>query len=152
MSTKRTREIVVGFDGSSASHAALRWAISRANRDDATVTAVEVTHPSRLAPGSSYAVQPYGVAPPIERASRRSSLHEAIQAARGPRVSTPVVEVRVDGEPGVELARIAEGAAMLVLGHTPHTRISQLILGSTGADCLRHARCPVVFIPADGIY
>ena len=110
MSTRRTREIVVGYDGSSASHTALRWAINRATRDDATVTAVEVTHPSRLAPGTSYAVQPYGMAPPIERVGRRSSLHEAVLAARGSHASTPVVELRVDGEPGVELTRIAEGA------------------------------------------
>lgn len=151
MSTKRTREIVVGFDGSSASHAALRWAISRAAREDATVTAVEVNHPSRLAPGTSYAVQPYGMAPPIERATHKSSLHAAIRAARGPHRSTPVVELHVDGEPGVELARIAEGASMLVLGHTPHGRLTELILGSTGGQCLRHARCPVVFIPAGGI-
>ena len=152
MTTNRTREIVVGYDGSSASHAALRWAISRATRDDATVTAVEVTHPSRLAPGTSYAVQPYGMAPPIERVTRKTSLHEAILAARGSHSSTPIVELHMDGEPSVELTRIAEGAAMLVLGYAPHRRITELILGSTGSECLRHARCPVVFIPADAIY
>lgn len=150
MSTKRTREIVVGFDGLPASYAALRWAISRATRDDATVTAVQVTHRSNV--GSSYAAQSYGVAPPIERAARKTSLHEAIQAARGPHRSTPVVELHVDGEPGVELTRIAESASMLVLGYAPHSRITELILGSTGSECLRHARCPVVFIRSDAIY
>ena len=150
MSTKRTREIVVGFDGSSASHAALRWAISRATRDDATVTAVQVTH--RSDPGTSYAAQPYGMAPPIERVGRKSSLHDAILAARGSHRSTPVVESHVDGEPGVELTRISESASMLVLGYAPHSRITELILGSTGSECLRHARCPVVFIPADAIH
>lgn len=152
MNTKRTREIVVGFDGSFASHAALRWAINRAAEDDATVTAVEVAHRPRLAPGTSYAVQPYGMAPPIERVAQASSLHEAVLAARGTHRSTPVVELHVDGEPGVELARIAESAAMLVLGHTPHGRLTELILGSTASDCLRHARCPVVLIPADATY
>ncbi len=92
------------------------------------------------------------MAPPIERVTHKSSLHEAILAARGSHNATPVVELHVDGEPGVELTRIAEGAAMLVLGHTPHGRLTELILGSTGSECLRHARCPVVFIPADASY
>jgi nucleotide-binding universal stress UspA family protein len=34
----------------------------------------------------------------------------------------------------------------------PPSLLTELILGSTGSECLRHAHCPVVFIPADAIY
>ena len=143
-------EIVVGVDGSPASHAALRWAVRHAARDKATITAVEVGHRARLAPGTSYAVQPYGMAPPIERATHPTRLHDAVQAVRGSIQDAPAIrELHVDGEPGVELTRIAESASMLVLGHTPHGRLTELILGSTATECLRHARCPVVLVPAD---
>ena len=37
---------------------------------------------------------------------------------------------------------------MLVLGHT----LADLILGSTAADCLRHAKCAVVLVSADSIF
>lgn len=153
MNTGRTYEIVVGFDGSFASHAALRWAIARAARDNASVTAVEVGRRPRPAPGTSYAIQPYGMAPPIERVSHASGLRDAVAAARGStRTTPPVVELHVDGEPGVELARFAESAAMLVLGHTPRGRLAELVLGGTATECLRHARCPVVLIPADIVF
>jgi nucleotide-binding universal stress UspA family protein len=150
MDTSQRSKIVVGFDGSFASRTALRWAISRAARDNATVTAVEVARQPRLVPGTSYAVQPYGMAPPIERMSRQSSLHEAILAARSVhRTASEVMELHVDGDPGVELARLAQGATMLVLGHTPRTRLTEFIVGSTASDCLRRTRCPIVLIPAD---
>jgi nucleotide-binding universal stress UspA family protein len=137
-------------DGSPASRAALRWAIRHAAQDQATVTAVEVRRRARLAPGTSYAVQPYGMAPPLERAAHPARLHDAVQAARGSTRDAPAVrELHVDGEPGVELAQLAEGASMLVLGHTPHGRLTELILGSTATECLRHARCPVVLVPAN---
>lgn len=145
-----TSEIVVGVDGSPASQAALRWAMRRAARDHATLTAIQVDHRARLAPGTSYAVQPYGMAPPIELATHPARLHETVTAARRAMRDAPsVTELHLDGEPGVELARPAEDATMLVLGHTQHGRLAELILGSTATECLRHARCPVVLVPAD---
>jgi nucleotide-binding universal stress UspA family protein len=76
-------EIVVGVDGSPASHAALRWAVRRAALDKATVIAVEVGPHPRLAPGTSYAVSPYGVVPPLERITHPARLRDAVQAALG---------------------------------------------------------------------
>jgi nucleotide-binding universal stress UspA family protein len=152
MNAKHPNEIVVGFDGSSASHAALRWAVRRAAEEQASVTVVEVGYRVRLAPGTSYAVQPYGTAPPIERMGQRSQLHDAVAAAKGNRTEPGIVELHVDGEPAVELTKLAENATMLVVGHTRRGRLSELILGSTAASCLRHARCPVVLVPEEAVF
>lgn len=145
-------QIVVGVDGSAESLAALRWAIRRAARDHTTVTAVEVGHRPRLAPGTSYAIQPYGMAPPIERVTHPARLHTAVDAAVGAMRGAPtVMELHVEGEPGIELTRIAESAAMLVLGHSRRGRLAELVLGGTASECLRTARCPVVLVPADTV-
>ena len=139
--------IVVGVDGSAASRAALRWAIDRAAADGGTVTAVEVTFPTRLAPGTSYAPAPYGIAPPLPRAV--SPLHEIVAAVREAVHDAPTItELRVRGEVGAELVRAAEGSDLLVLGHTPHNRATELLFGRVIAECVRRARCPVVLVPA----
>lgn len=139
--------IVVGLDGSAASVAALRWAIDRAVAEHRTVTAVEVRSPVRLAPGTSYAPAPYGSAPPLEHL--RSRLHETVTAVHDTRPDAPdVTELRLDGEPGPELARAARDSAMLVLGHNPHGKTTEFLFGRVTAECLRHAEVPVVLVPA----
>lgn len=139
--------IVVGLDGSAASAAALRWAVERAEAEHRTVTAVEVRSPVRLAPGTSYAPGPYGTAPPLEHL--RSRLHETVTAVRDTMPSAPEITERLlSGEPGVELARVARDAAMLVLGHNPHGKTTEFLFGHVTAECLRHAAVPVVLVPA----
>jgi nucleotide-binding universal stress UspA family protein len=139
--------IVVGVDGSAASVAALRWAIDRAMAEHSTVTAVEVQPPVHLLPGTSYAVQPYGSAPPIERLHSR--LHDTVAATVATIPDAPeVVELRLQGNPGVELTRAAlDNGSMLVLGYNPHSRITEFLLGRVTGECLRHSRRPVVLVP-----
>jgi len=111
------------------------------------VTAVEVRSPVRLAPGTSYAPAPYGTAPPLEHL--RSRLHETVTAVRDAMPTAPeITELRLSGEPGVELARVARDATMLVLGHNPHGRTTEFLFGHVTAECLRHAAVPVVLVPA----
>jgi nucleotide-binding universal stress UspA family protein len=138
--------IVVGLDGSVASAAALRWAVDRAVAEHRTVTAVEVQAPTRLAPGTSYAPGPYGTAPPQER--MHSRLHETVTAVRDTTFGAPAItELRLRGEPGHELTRVAKDAAMLVLGHNPHGKAAEFLFGQVTAECLRHADVPVVLVP-----
>ncbi|HEY7596129.1 MAG TPA: universal stress protein [Actinophytocola sp.] len=142
--------IVVGVDGSAASVAALRWAITRAMADHCTITAVEVRPRVHLAPGTSYAIQPYGTAPPAERLHTR--LHDTVAATVATVADAPeIVEIQLEGDPGVELARAAaDHGGMLVLGYHPHSRVSEFLLGRVTGECLRHARRPVVLVPAVG--
>jgi nucleotide-binding universal stress UspA family protein len=139
--------IVVGVDGSAASIAALRWALARATEEKCPVTAVEVHAPVHALPGTSYAVQPHGTAPPVTR----TLLHQTVAMAAAALPDAPeVAEVQLRGEPGVELAKAADGEAMLVLGYRPHSRVTEFLLGRVTGDCLRHARSPVVLVPLIG--
>ena len=136
--------IVVGVDGSAASIAALRWALTKAGEDKRPITAVEVREPAHALPGTSYAVQPHGTAPPVTR----TLLHQTVATAVAALPDAPeVAEMRLRGDPGAELARVSEGESMLVLGYRPHSRVTEFLLGRVTADCLRHARCPVVLVP-----
>jgi nucleotide-binding universal stress UspA family protein len=142
--------IVVGLDGSAASAAALRWAVEQAGAGHRTVTAVEVRPPVRLAPGTSYMLAPYGTTPPAEH--MRSRLHETVAAVREAMPDTPnapeIKELRLRGDAGIELARVARDATLLVLGHNPHGKTVEFLFGHVTAECLRHADVPVVLVPA----
>ena len=141
-----TGTVVVGVDGSPASVKALRWAIDRATAEHRTVTAVEVRIPVRLSPGTSYAPAPYGRIP---RERDGNTLHDIVAEVQDAMPDAPTIhELERHGEPGVELARAAHGAAMLVLGHTPHGKTTELLFGRVTNECLRHADVPVVLIPA----
>ena len=59
-----------------------------------------------------------------------------------------VTEVVLTGDPAVELARLSHHADLLVLGSHGHGKAAGLLLGSVVSECLRHAACPVVVIPA----
>ena len=139
--------IVVGVDGSAASVAALRWAIVRAKAEHSMITAVEVSPQVHVMPGTSYAIQPYGTAPPVERL--RTRLHDTVVATLSTVADPPeVVELQLQGDPGVELTRAAtEHGGMLVLGYHPHSRVTEFLLGRVTGECLRHSRRPVVLVP-----
>jgi nucleotide-binding universal stress UspA family protein len=141
--------IVVGVDGSAASAAALRWAITHAKAERNPITAVEVRPRAHPMPGSSYAVQPYGWTPPVERT--RTRLHDTVKAAVAAAEHEPkIVEMQVQGDPGVELARIAHSTgSTLVLGHNPHGRVTEFVFGRVTGECLRRSRQPVVLVPVE---
>ena len=139
--------IVVGVDGSAASVAALRWAIAQAGAARCPIMAVEVRPEVHLLPGTSYALQPYGSAPPVERT--RSRLHETVATTVAALPDKPhVVEIQVQGDAATELTRAANnGGSTLVLGYTPHNRITEFLLGRVTSECLRRSRRPVVLVP-----
>ena len=143
-----TGTIVVGVDGSPASVNALHWAVARAKAEHRRVVAVEVRNPARPLPGTSYAPAPYGMAPPERRGS---TLHDTVVAVHeAERAAPTIAELRRSGDPGVELARAAHGAAMLVLGYNLHGRTTEFLFGRVVNECLRHADVPVVLVPANG--
>lgn len=140
-----TGTIVVGVDGSAASVMALRWAVARATVEHRTVTAVEVRTPVRIGPGTSYAPAPFGRTSPYRTVGK---LHDTVAAVQQAVPEAPrITELERSGDAGVELARAARGAVMLVLGHTPHRRTTEFLFGGVTAECLRHAGVPVVLVP-----
>ncbi|TCC30754.1 universal stress protein [Kribbella speibonae] len=143
--TTQPAPIVVGYDGSTGSQSALRWATTEAVRTRAPlrlVEAFELVIVTRPAPG--YVV-------PLEavRTARQKGL-DAV--AEGIRLHHPdlTVESSLAGGPASQiLVEAAEDARMVVLGSRGLGGWSGLLVGSVAVQVTTHARCPVVVIPPD---
>ena len=130
---------MVGFDGSAASVAALRWAVAEARMYDAMVEAWTVfgRHQHALLAANGYEAG-------AERA--RIVLAELIEnTAPG----TGVVHKAVDGSPAVELVRLSHEADLLVVGSRGHSAVPGLLIGSVSRACLHGASSPVAVVRAD---
>lgn len=142
--------IVVGVDGSEGSLGALRWGLAEAERLGATVDAVTVYSPHT----PSFAVVPEAMyIPPGSREEREKeaaeTLDRAIDAVLGGR--EPPCQINrlvVSGRAASTLLDIAQEADMLVIGSRGLGGFTGLLLGSISHQCVSHAPCPVVVIPA----
>lgn len=131
---------LVGIDGSAPSDAALRWAASRASRDDAPVVLVHVVEG--------------------EAGSRESDLvsekddlgRRLLEAARNRlRAEAPALEVHAEllhGAPAWELARHAHPDDVLVVGTHKTGFSSGRVLGSLSVQIVAASACTVAVIPA----
>ena len=139
--------IVVGVDGSPGSYAALRWAGRQARQVGAAIDAVYVLEP--IVPLDFTGAGYIAVAQLDTRALHASGqeLLRKVLAEAGIDDSVTVHPVVVEhASPGQALVRAAANASMLVVGAHHHHGLG-LLLGSTGANCVRKATCPVVVIP-----
>jgi nucleotide-binding universal stress UspA family protein len=139
-----TPRVVVGVDGSSASAAALRWAVAQAEATGAVVEAV----------GAWEAVEDLGWSAPVVDSSfdeqvTRQRFTDELDRVLGDRRTVPVRERLVMGEPAEVLLDAARGAALLVVGSRGHGRFARALLGSVSLRCVQHATCPVVVVRAD---
>lgn len=131
--------IIVGVDGSPASHAALRWAASVASAQDCEIAAVAVQpRTPAFMPAASMALLPYGKAPEPQPAARAQRLHALVEQAGAGHVT----EHLLTGDPARELTRLARPGDLLVIGRGS-------LIGSVARACVRHAQCPVVVVPAE---
>ncbi|GLZ36683.1 universal stress protein [Actinokineospora sp. NBRC 105648] len=141
------RHIVVGFDDSPRSRSALRWALVEAEATGAEVSIVRVLAPRvAFVPAAPMAPQPYG-GPPRTRPDHVDDLaHEVAELADSLGCPAPAI-AQVEGRTGRVLAEAAAGADLIAIGahHSPAYLASGV--GAFAADCLRHARCPVVIVP-----
>lgn len=129
MSDYGTHRIVVGFDGSPDSLAALDWAIAEARLRDLAVVAYHVSrHPDD------------------PTTTGEQVLDQAM--ARGARCGDDVklTSELVRGDPARRLAKASAGADLLVIG----ARGRDGAAGSVGGHIVGDARCPVV-VTRDGI-
>ncbi|GAA2607785.1 universal stress protein [Paractinoplanes durhamensis] len=139
------RKIVLGYDRSSPSKAAARWALDEAARSGAVVEFFYAHEWPAWAPaavtGPAAAVQPDGE---IDRATR-GMLDEAVTDARHshPTVRT-AVSIVYDGAARTLIERSHE-AGLIVLGSQGHSVVNGL-LGSVSAAVSASARCPVIVV------
>jgi nucleotide-binding universal stress UspA family protein len=134
-------KILVGIDGSTASQHALEQTLALAELTRASVTALSVAE--KL---PAYAAT---VGESDEESAFKHSyfdqLHakaRALAAERGVRFESLVVS----GHAADRLVHTAKdgGFDLLVLGHTGHSRLHGLLLGSTADRVVEHATCPVL--------
>lgn len=131
--------IVVGVDGSVASHAALAWACAEARVRDAVVVAAHVLSTPWELPDTEVR-EP---ASDVERAAR-AVLDDAIHPAADPggRVEAHLLV----GDPAERLLEAAAGADLLVVGVRDHGLLGHARLGAVTARLARTAPCPVVIV------
>jgi nucleotide-binding universal stress UspA family protein len=144
MSAPLTR-IVVGYDGSAASQAAVHWATAEAVRLHAPLRIAEVFElviTTRPSPGQIV---------PLEalRTARDRGLQALAEGVRLQNRGLVVETVLHSGSPAQALLEEAEQARMLVLGSRGLGGWSGLIVGSVTVQVSAHAHCPVVVIPPD---
>ena len=134
----RPERIVVGVDGSIASHAAVRWAATHARSGD-TVTLAHAWQPSP-------AMIEAGLVDPDDESGAQRFVHrELARIAALPRDDVTLTTKVLHGDPRDRLT--AEIADFIVVGAGDHSRLLSAVLGSVSEHLARHARVPVVIIP-----
>lgn len=136
------RPVVVGYDGSATSDAAIDWA-ARA--------AVHMGAPMIVLHAADRIMYAHDVSVGLWKPDR---VHEAARAvaARGvdrARAAAPEVEADVASSlvgPALALDEASTGAAMVVVGSHGRSRIRGALLGATAYAVSGHARCPVVVV------
>ncbi|MET9232233.1 universal stress protein [Lentzea sp. NPDC003310] len=143
MSDNELKPIVVGFDGSPAAAAALRWAADQARELNCPIDVVSVWH-------MDYAVVMAPV-PPVSstgpenvEAAQRAVLDEATADVTG----VELRHVLIEGDVKKMLVEMARDARLLVVGNRGRSPLTELLLGSVSSYCVHHASCPVVVVKA----
>jgi nucleotide-binding universal stress UspA family protein len=135
------RRIVVGWDGTPASDAAVEFALTEAERRGARVTVV------RCLPTEVGGVHRAQDGPVTEDHPERHTLEEAVG-----KLSVRHPDVRVDcelrrGSAAGHLTRVSEGASMVVLGSKPRHGPRPWGLGGVRRAVVEHAACSVAVVP-----
>lgn len=130
--------VVVGIDGSTEAHAALRWAVQQAELTGAHARAIAVWHePPRFGDA------PMVTDDDVEQEATRW-LRAAVADLPGAEISTTVEH----GDPSRVLLDQAADAELLVLGNHGRGALSGAMLGSVAQRCVQRAPCPVLLVPA----
>ncbi|MGW6544238.1 universal stress protein [Streptomyces massasporeus] len=143
-SSELVPRVVVGVDGSPASHAALRWAVHHARLVGGTVEAIYVWDTPSARGWSGPAVDPDF---DLEQARERyaQELRTVFPGEQPPRLQEHLVQ----GDPSEALIQASEGAELLVVGRRGIGGFARAMLGSVSQRCAQHAACPVVVVHPD---
>ena len=135
----RPERIVVGIDGSVASHAAVRWAVRHARSGD-TVTLAHAWQPSP-------AMIEAGLVDPHDESCAQRFVHRELARIEAlPRDGDITLDTEVlhgDDRDRLTAAR----ADLIVVGASSHSRLLSAVHGSVSENFARHAPAPAVVIP-----
>ena len=144
------RPVVVGVDGSTGSHEAVRYGADVAAAGPAPLVVVSAYRTlSSQAWAEAYAYLEAQGRPDFDSLARRSAATAATDGARIARSAHPelsVTEHVVEGLPADALARALDPAGLLVVGSRGHGGFAGLLLGSVSHALIHSAPCPVVVV------
>ena len=149
--TGQVPRLIVGISRSEASWWALAWAIGEARRREAGLLLIHVFRPAAAPYAEDYRSgvlsqprDPYGE----QMEHGYALIHKAVTQAVGWLPGDIAVEQQVlCGRPARELARLAQGDDVIVLGARHRGLLRRLAPGSVGRACARRADCQVVAVP-----
>jgi nucleotide-binding universal stress UspA family protein len=136
--------VVVGIDRTAASHAALRWAVKHAEALHARLLLVHAFDVPDV-PLDSDTGFPVHDEEELRAAAQAHLRTLAAAAGAPPGTATRVVRERL---PARALLEEAADADLLVVGFSGRGGLARLVLGSVSQQCLQHAPCPTVVVPA----
>lgn len=136
--------IAVGFDGTSESTAALRWALARSAGMQVPVKVVHCWPPATAERGGEQAVRG-------RRVDAVRAVENELSAARMLVPSPPDVSLVFSAAPVDSLlVTQTRGAAMLVLGASSAGVLADPARGPVAGPCLNRIGCPVVVVDRRG--
>jgi len=132
--------IVVGIDGSSESAGALDWAVTQARQTGALLHIVSAWM-FPMAIGYAFTTTVNEV-----RDKARTLVDEAISHVAEVAPDVVVRGEAIEQPPGPALVTASKGAELLVVGSRGMGGFEELLVGSVGHYCMRHASCSVVLV------
>lgn len=141
-------KIVVGVDGSASSVDAVRWALEEARKRGSELHVVTAWHmdPPPVEGPPPMIGTPYR-ARESATAEAQAQQDEVMAQVRDATEGVTVHRHMVGQWPPRALVLIGADADLLVLGRHGQSWLSEKLLGSVSAYCVRHATCPVVITP-----
>lgn len=133
--------VVVGFDGSPASEAALAFAVEEAVAMAAPLVAVHAWQDVAVGEAQGWLLYTDSVA---EEA--RARLENALRPWRAKHPELAIEPVVAQDRPAEALVRRSAQAQLVVVGSRGRGALAGLLLGSVGQAVLRHAACPVAVV------
>ena len=142
-----TGGILVGHDGSPAAAESVRWAARLAGK---LGTPLHVVRCWSISTAPRPATATDGYVPPLT--DFETAVHDRLKADIAELGLEPAPTCHVlHGPAGRRLLEASERVDMLVMGTRGAGGFLGLHLGSTADQVVRHARCPVVVVPTEGI-
>lgn len=143
--------VVVGFDGSTHSLAALDWACTAAQRHHAPLTVASAYRASAFVTSLSDTPN-NGQRPQGAKESADATLDVARVRLEERSYPGEVAYLTVNDDAGGAMVRLSETAEMMVVGQQGVGRFWSKVLGSVSSVLPAHAHCPTVIVtlPDDG--